>query len=284
MNHSTSSSKCLLWIGVFSNHVHDYVDEMAHSYHFPVGEALRFLRDGEDDVDGIVITMLHKPSEILEVKKMATQHDIPLFLYTSTFEPYAKELAIQLGLDEYFYGGLKLSLIKRINSVKKIKEFKKKNKILTGRDGSIWLIMLLVISRRAFDMILSALTILVFSPVLLMISLAIQIGSKGSLLEVFKCVGFGYKAFDLYRFRIPKNDCNFWFKRFGQFVHASRLSELPALFNVLKGEMSMMGSTPLSLSDAEKLTKDHVALRFMTHAGFTGLWRDRDSLLVNRSE
>jgi lipopolysaccharide/colanic/teichoic acid biosynthesis glycosyltransferase len=283
MKQSSGSGKCLLWIGVFSNHVHDYVDEIAHSYHFPVEEALKFLYGEGEDIDGIIITMLHKPSEILEVKQIAVQKNIPLFLYTPIFEPYAKELAIQLGLDEYFYGGLKSSLIKRIDSVKKIKEFRKGNKILTRREGSILLIILKVISRRAFDLIVSALALLVFSPAFLLIALVLQIGSKGSLLEVFKCVGFGYKAFDLYKFRIPIRECRSWFRRFGQFVNASGLSELPALFNVLRGDMSLVGSKPLALADAEKLTEDNIALRFMTHAGLTGLLKDKDSLMANRS-
>src|SRR5687767_13737394 len=101
---SNSSTRCLLWIGVFSNHIHDYCEGIAHSYHFPLKEATMFLTDDTEKVDGIIMTMLHKPSEISSVKEIAFQKNIPIFLYTVTFEQYAKDLTLQLGVDEYIYG------------------------------------------------------------------------------------------------------------------------------------------------------------------------------------
>jgi len=61
--------------------------------------------------------------------------------------------------------------------------------------------------------------------------------------------------------------------RVGRFLRNTSMDEIPQLINVLKGEMSLVGNRPLPLYEAEKLTTDHAALRFMAPAGITGLWQ-----------
>lgn len=59
----------------------------------------------------------------------------------------------------------------------------------------------------------------------------------------------------------------------GNFIRNTSMDELPQLWNVFIGDMSIVGNRPLPLYEAEKITTDRYALRFMAPAGITGLWQ-----------
>ena len=59
----------------------------------------------------------------------------------------------------------------------------------------------------------------------------------------------------------------------GKFIRKYSIDELPQLFNILRGDMSIVGNRPLPLYEAEKLTADANIDRFMAPAGLTGLWQ-----------
>jgi lipopolysaccharide/colanic/teichoic acid biosynthesis glycosyltransferase len=61
--------------------------------------------------------------------------------------------------------------------------------------------------------------------------------------------------------------------RVGKFIRNKSIDELPQLFNVLKGDMSIVGNRPLPLYEAEKITTDKYSQRFFAPAGITGLWQ-----------
>ena len=70
--------------------------------------------------------------------------------------------------------------------------------------------------------------------------------------------------------------------RVGRVIRKTSIDELPQLINVFRGEMSVIGNRPLPLYEAEKMTKDDWARRFLAPAGLTGLWqvdeRGKDNL------
>lgn len=157
------------------------------------------------------------------------------------------------------------------------------------------------VSKRAFDVIISLLAILILSPLLLIIAIAIKIESRGPVLYVSQRAGSGYRVFDFYKFRTMILDADtkvdqlshlnqynayshkgpVFFKitndpritRVGAFLRNTSLDELPQLFNVFTGDMSLVGNRPLPLYEAAALTTDEWAGRFMAPAGMTGLWQ-----------
>ena len=61
--------------------------------------------------------------------------------------------------------------------------------------------------------------------------------------------------------------------KIGKFIRHTNIDELPQFFNVIKGDMSIVGNRPIPLYEAEMLTTDQWALRFLAPAGITGLWQ-----------
>lgn len=156
------------------------------------------------------------------------------------------------------------------------------------------------VSKRFFDMLVSGLLLLIAFPLLLLIALLIKLNSKGPVLYKSKRAGTGYKIFDFYKFRSMRMNADKELAelsalnqyaanggtsafvkikddprvtKLGSFLRNTSLDELPQLFNVLKGDMSLVGNRPLPLYEAQELTSDEWALRFLGPAGITGLWQ-----------
>ncbi|MCK5700736.1 MAG: sugar transferase, partial [Cyclobacteriaceae bacterium] len=154
--------------------------------------------------------------------------------------------------------------------------------------------------KRIFDIIISLCSLIVLSPLFLFIAILIKIESKGPVFYVSMRAGTGYKIFRFYKFRTMrinaenelsqvlhlnqynKNEGNTSFvkiekdprvTRLGRMLRNMSLDELPQLINVLMGDMSLVGNRPLPLYEAERLTKDQFAKRFLAPAGITGLWQ-----------
>ena len=111
-----------------------------------------------------------------------------------------------------------------------------------------------VIIKRSFDILASALGLLILSPLLLILAVLVRLNLGSPVFFCQERPGLHEKIFRLYKFRsmrdaVDKNGNELpddqRLGRFGKLLRASSLDELPELFNVLKGEMSLVGPRPL---------------------------------------
>lgn len=110
--------------------------------------------------------------------------------------------------------------------------------------------------KRIMDFILSLVGIIVLSPLLLILVIAIKVDSKGPVIFTQKRVGKNKKLFSIYKFRTMKIDTpkempthllenpDFFITKVGKFLRKTSLDELPQLFNILKGDMAVIGPRP----------------------------------------
>lgn len=203
------------------------------------------------------------------------------------------------------------------------------------------------LAKRVFDIVAAGLALLLLSPLLLIVAIAIRLESPGPVFYYSYRVGTGYNIFKFYKFRsmytgadarlkdlkhlnqyvtdkeqVEVNpiqvkelcelceqagggcmqpiydDKNVYCEKLfgaggkankesafikilddprvtkvGKFIRNTSIDELPQLWNVLIGDMSLVGNRPLPLYEAEKITTDKYALRFLGPAGITGLWQ-----------
>jgi lipopolysaccharide/colanic/teichoic acid biosynthesis glycosyltransferase len=156
------------------------------------------------------------------------------------------------------------------------------------------------IIKRVIDVVLASLIILMLLPLFLLVAFVIRMESRGPVFYTSNRAGKGFKVFKFYKFRTMvvgadkkidqlahlnqytsvggsamflkiNNDPRI--TKVGKFLRNSSLDEIPQLFNVLKGDMSLVGNRPLPLYEAATLTTNASAERFMAPAGITGLWQ-----------
>ena len=153
--------------------------------------------------------------------------------------------------------------------------------------------------KQVIDFLGAGLGILLLSPLMLGIALLIRLDSPGPVFFRQARLGRGGKSFKVYKFRtmeanaekrlqeleqLNESEGGVLFKmksdprvtRLGKILRSTSLDELPQLFNVLQGHMSLVGPCPLQLRDCElgiKGNPDVFAKRLRVMPGVTGLWQ-----------
>ena len=138
--------------------------------------------------------------------------------------------------------------------------------------------------KRIIDILLSALALILLSWLFLILCIAIKIDSRGPILFKQKRVGIHKTHFMIYKFRTmridtPKDmpthmlaDPEQYITRVGKFLRKSSLDELPQLFNILKGDISIVGPRPIVEKETQ-IYGDDVEKLLSVKPGLTGYWQ-----------
>jgi undecaprenyl-phosphate galactose phosphotransferase len=153
--------------------------------------------------------------------------------------------------------------------------------------------------KRVFDVIFSVFAILITLPIMIFIAILIKITDRGPLLYKQKRVGYKGKEFFIYKFRSMYPDADKKLKEIlrnnpearrewettfklkndpritpiGKILRKTSLDELPQFFNVLKGDMSVVGPRPVVKEELKKFYKDKATYYLSVKPGVTGYWQ-----------
>ena len=246
------------------------------------------------------------------LKKNKQLKSVPLIVLAKNRSSEEKIKALKVGIDDFYVNELEAKQIHdRIQFLDKFKKLAANLDVEQHVDLNHFLPSFkMPVLKRFFDICISFLALVVLSPLFLLIALLIKFESKGPVFYISLRAGSGYKIFNFYKFRTMKvdadkelnrilhlnkyrNDFGTSFVKFdkdprvtrvGRILRSFSFDELPQLINVLMGDMSLVGNRPLPLYEAEKLTKDQFARRFLAPAGITGLWQISRSKIKELSE
>ena len=284
---------------------------------------------------------------LLETLTNKIDFQIPFIIICQHLNDKISKIALQAGVAEVFKMPFKIEKFEtRFNFINENWAELRKSKKVAIKETPAYKTP---IGKRTFDIVVSAIALIVLSPIFILIGFLIKLESKGPIFYYALRVGRGYHIFRFYKFRSMHFDsdkklkdlkhlnqytikrqkkktateeisyeflcedckasgghCQFpvysdtvhmcekeyveqkhlsrestfikikddpRMTRIGKFIRRTSIDELPQLWNVLIGDMSIVGNRPLPLYEAEKLTTDKYALRFIAPAGITGLWQ-----------
>jgi exopolysaccharide biosynthesis polyprenyl glycosylphosphotransferase len=149
--------------------------------------------------------------------------------------------------------------------------------------------------KRAFDIVGASIGLTMALPLCVLIAIAIKLTSPGPVLFIQERYGYRRRIFPMCKFRTMvenapalmaslesqneargpifkiRNDPRITL--LGRFLRESSLDELPQLWNVLVGDMSLVGPRPMSTRDVSRFTKAQLMRRFSVRPGITGIWQ-----------
>ncbi|SRR5258706_3391642 len=183
---------------------YDLHHEIEFSYS-TIKEALNGMSKNELTIDAVVVGSSDDFSQIVTLRKMTTQRDLPLILYTSFFDQKAKDMAMKLGVDDYFYGSMVYTLASRIKFIQRLREYKiqwlkqeKEHKGKRDAGPTSWQFF----QSRMIDVIISSIALILFLPVIFIIVVALEIESMEDHIFSNSKKALGNRIYNLYQFII----------------------------------------------------------------------------------
>jgi exopolysaccharide biosynthesis polyprenyl glycosylphosphotransferase len=152
-----------------------------------------------------------------------------------------------------------------------------------------------ILLKRTLDLAAAVLALSLLWPLMLVIAVAIKLTNRGPVFFTQERYGRNRRLFRIYKFRSMVANAEELMKtvedlneaqgpifkirkdpritKVGGFLRRTSLDELPQLFNVIKGDMSLVGPRPMSLRDVERFSEASLMRRFSVMPGITGLWQ-----------
>lgn len=138
--------------------------------------------------------------------------------------------------------------------------------------------------KRLLDILFGVIGLIISTPFILVFGIIIKLTSPGPVFFKQERVGYMGKNFKVIKLRSMRNDAEaktgaVWAKKndprvtpVGRFMRKTRIDEMPQFWNVLKGDMSLVGTRPPTVDEYEKYSYHHKA-RLATKPGITGMWQ-----------
>ena len=149
--------------------------------------------------------------------------------------------------------------------------------------------------KRTVDIIGSSIGVIILAPLMLLVAIAVKLTSKGPVIFRQKRYGLNKRTFWMYKFRSMVEDAEIRQKELehlnendghafkirndprvtsvGRLIRRTSIDELPQFFNVLLGDMSLVGPRPLPMRDVNRFSEASLMRRFSVKPGLTGLWQ-----------
>jgi lipopolysaccharide/colanic/teichoic acid biosynthesis glycosyltransferase len=153
-----------------------------------------------------------------------------------------------------------------------------------------------LILKRIFDIILSSIAIILLSPILILIIIILKLTGEGEIFYLQERVGYKTKSFMIYKFAtMVKNSPNIGtgdvtlrndprVTKAGKFLRESKLNELPQLFNIFMGDISVIGPRPLMRAGFNRYSLNFQNSVYNVKPGLTGIgsivFRDEERILT----
>lgn len=243
-------------------------------------------------IRGILDDDIERGTEYKGVKILGKVDNLPLILPNAELD----EIAITLGIHKYAHLERIVGLCEKSGvHTKFIPDY---NNIIPTRPYTEDLLGLPVVNirhvpltntfnqfvKRTMDIIGSIICIILFSPVMLVVSVIIKATSKGPLIFKQERVGRHNRTFNMYKFRSmeeqkPEEEEKSWTVKddprttgIGRFIRKTSIDELPQLFNVLKGDMSLVGPRPERPQFVEQFKEEipRYMIKHQVRPGMTG--------------
>ena len=260
-------------------------------------QAFRYLQEDVQDIQAIVcdVTTLSKEGFLFvhNVRREARISDLPIIAIDRR-GAYDAPSVLQHGIDDCYVAPVSWEVLReRIHQIRAYRALLATDNSSHNSED----IFKIPTGKRIFDIVFSLLALIAFGLPMLAITAAIYLTSKGPILYRSKRIGTGYEEFEFLKFRSMIEDADqkvdqlrelnqygtegAFFKVkddprvtwIGRLIRNTSLDELPQLFNVLRGDMSIVGNRPLPLAEAEVLTSEEWSERFLAPAGITGKWQ-----------